>query len=352
MMKSFQIIAPGEAAVRRVPEPQLEPGHVIIAPEAAGVCGTDLHGLRDGVYIDPARDLPVTMGHEVVGIVTQAADDVVGTGVGDRVVVEPVLNCGTCPNCRRGRINLCARWRHLGFQVDGVWAERAMVPAHRVTKISSKVTAEVAILAEPLACALHFLSLARVRMGQSLLIIGGGPSGQLALVAARAMGAGPIVLSDPNAARRRLAMTLGATAGIDPSTEPFMERSAELTGGDGFDVVFEIAGAETAVAQAIDVSQPGGMVLLGGVCGQETLSLNMQHVVRNEVTVQGAFATRWQMDNAVKLLERDDLDFAPIIGFVTHWTDAEAALDAISRRTDFCKAVLMFDQVERESRSS
>lgn len=346
-MKSYQMVALGSATVRETREPSIRPGHVIIAPEAAGVCGTDLHGLHEGVYIDLDEGLPVTMGHEVVGVIAEAADDVSGYVVGDRVVVEPVLNCGACDNCRRGRLNLCSNWTHLGFDVHGVWAERVLVPAARITKISQDVPAEIATLAEPLACSLHFLSLARVELGQSLLILGGGPSGQLALVAALAIGAGPVVLSDPHPERRALALQLGASAVIDARGENVGERVDELTGGEGFDVIFEIAGSESSVAQAFELAKPGGMVLLGGVCGQKELSVNTQHIVRNEVTVQGAFASRWQMANAVKLLERDDLDFSPIVGLKLPWTEAGTALSETSRRKDICKVVLMFDESER-----
>lgn len=342
-MKSYQMVAVGQAAVREIPEPVIQTGHVIIAPEAAGVCGTDLHGLYDSVYIDPEKDLPVTMGHEVVGIITAVADNVIGFEVGDRVVVEPVLNCGICNNCQCGKLNLCSDWTHLGFTVNGVWAERVAIPATRITKISKDVPAEIATLAEPLACSLHFLDLARLKIGQSLLIIGGGPSGQLALIAARAMGAGLIVVSDPNPERRELATLLGAHSTIDPLNEDVVKRVHESTEGNGIDVVLEIAGTESSISTAFHLAKPGGMVLLAGVCGQEEISVNTQHIVRSEVTVQGAFATRWKMPQAVQLLERNDLDFSPIIGLKLPWTEAGKALTETSRRTDICKVVLMFD---------
>lgn len=346
-MKSYQMVALGSATIREVPEPSIQPGHVIIAPEAAGVCGTDLHGLHEGVYIDFDNGLPVTMGHEVVGVITETASDVTNFEVGDRVVVEPVLNCRECANCVRGRINLCSNWTHLGFDVDGVWAERVLIPATRVTKIAKSVPAEIATLAEPLACSLHFLALARVELGQSILILGGGPSGQLALVAARAMGAAPIVLSDPHPERRSLALELGAADVIDARGEDVGARVDAITDGEGFDVIFEIAGSQSSVQQAFEYAKPGGMVLLGGVCGQEVLPINTQHIVRNEVTVQGAFASRWQMENAVKLLERTDLDFSPIVGLKVPWTEAGTALSETSQRKDICKVVLMFDEKDR-----
>src|SRR5690625_4297847 len=118
----------GACDVRDVPIPELQNDQVMVRTEAAGVCGTDLHVLHEGVYVDPETDLPVTMGHEAVGTTVAVGKDVDDIAVGDRVVVEPVLNCEKCSNCRAGLVNLCADWTHLGFTVDGVWAEKFAVP--------------------------------------------------------------------------------------------------------------------------------------------------------------------------------------------------------------------------------
>ncbi|MGO3147883.1 MAG: zinc-dependent alcohol dehydrogenase [Leucobacter sp.] len=347
-MHAYQMTAIGSAEIRDIEEPVLKPGHVIIHTEAAGVCGTDLHVLNDGVYVDPDSDLPVVMGHEAVGRVTAVAADVTKFSIGDRVVVEPVLNCGTCANCLRGEVNLCEQWTHLGFTVDGVWAERFTAPVGRLTRISADVPAEVAALAEPLACSLHFLSRGGLTVGQSVVILGGGPSGQLALIAARAMGAATVIVSDPHAERRDLALQLGADAVIDARRDDVLTRVRELTGGQGADLVLEIAGSESSISSAFLLARPGGVVVLGGVCGQEELLINTQYMVRNEVTVHGAFATRWQMDNAVRLLERTDIDFEPIVGLKLHWHEAGQGLIEMAGRRDICKVVLMFDDVEAE----
>ena len=345
-MYAYQMTAVGKSAIREVAAPQLEPGHVIVRTEAAGVCGTDLHVLNEGVYLDPDRHLPVVMGHEAVGIIAQVADDVEGVTVGDRVVVEPVLNCGHCDRCLRGEVNLCVSWTHLGFTADGVWAEYFSVPAKRVTPISMHVPAEIATLAEPLACSLHFLSRGGLTVGQTVVILGGGPSGQLALVAALALGASAVIVSDPNPERRALAEQLGAAATIDARAEDVLSRVKELTAGHGADLVLEIAGSESAISTAFLLARPGGVVVLGGVCGQEEIQINTQYIVRSEVTVHGAFATRWQMENAVRLLERADIDFSPIVGLTLHWHHAERGLAEMAQRRDICKVVLTFGSEE------
>ncbi len=332
-----------------VPEPRCGPGEVLVAPEAAGICSTDLHVLHEGVIVDLEHGLPVTMGHEVIGRVVEvgpgpdtSATDGMPLREGDRVVAEPLLNCGRCPQCAHGLPNLCTQWSHLGFRRDGVWAELAAVPAARLTRIADDVPAEHAVLAEPLACALHFLERARLRQGASVLVVGGGPAGQLTLLAARAAGAGRVLLSDPVEARRDLALTLGADGVLDPAADDVTARVAELTGGHGADVVIELAGTPAAVAQAVGLPRPGGTLVLAGICGVPPDAFDTNRVVTDEIDVLGAFATRWQMPAAVSVLQRRAIDVSPIVSKTRNWQEAELGMQDLAERPELCKVVLTF----------
>ena len=329
-----------------VAEPEPGPGEVVLEPEAAGICGTDLHVLHEGVIVDLDHDLPLTMGHEIVGRVVALGPALAGAPTtlheGDRVVAEPLLNCGHCGPCGRGLPNLCRQWSHLGFRRPGVWAERVAVPAARLTVIADHVPAEHAVLAEPLACALHFLERARLRQGETVLVIGGGPAGQLTLLAARAAGAGRVLLSDPVAARRELATGLGADAVLDPTSDDVEATVAELTGGVGPDVVIEIAGTPAAVTQSVGLPRPGGRLVLAGICGAPMIAVATNRIVENEIDVLGAFATRWQMPAAVAVLERAALDIAPIVSQVRHWEEVGAGMADLAARPELCKVILRF----------
>lgn len=351
-MKAYRMHGIAQSKLDDMDDPHMLPGDVIIAPEAAGVCGTDLHVLHEGVFIDFNKGLPVVMGHEVIGRVIDApkggpnqalpADGLGPIQIGDRVVAEPVLNCGLCRQCLQGFPNLCFQWSHLGILRDGVWAEKVAVPISRLTRIPGHVEAVHGVLAEPVACALHFLYRAEIRPGQNVVVIGGGPAGQLTLLCALAAGASHVILSDPIEARRDLALTLGASGVVDPNKDDLNQRILEATRGVGADVVIEIAGTPKAVTQAFISPRKGGTLVLAGICGAKAIEVNTNSIVTDEITIRGAFATRWQMSAAVDLIANKKIDVAPIVSAVLDWKEASQALDLMATRSDLCKVVLTF----------
>lgn len=351
-MKAYRMHGLSKSQLDDVSDPQMLPGDVLVAPEAAGVCGTDLHVLHEGVFIDFDNGLPVTMGHEVIGKVIDVpklsvnsplpADGLGPIRVGDRVVAEPVLNCGICSQCLRGFPNLCFQWSHLGFLRDGVWAEKAAIPISRLTRIPEHVDATHGVLAEPVACALHFLKRAEIAPGQHVVVIGGGPAGQLTMLCALAAGAASVILSDPIEARRKLASTMGATGVIDPTKADVNEYIQEVTKGAGADVVIEIAGVPAAVTQAITLPRKGGTLVLAGICGAKSTPIDTNRIVNDEITVRGAFATRWQMSAAVNLIASKSIDVSPIVSEVLDWKKAGEAMEMMATRNDLCKVVLTF----------
>lgn len=352
-MKAYRMYGLSEARLDNgVEEPKPQIGELLIAPEAAGICGTDLHVLHEGVYPGFDKGLPRTMGHEVVGRVVAVGPEPTGGWIsvyggaplreGDRVVAEPLINCGSCPRCLRGLPNLCQQWSHLGFLRDGVWADLVTIPANRLTRINEEVPGELAVLAEPLACALHFVHRAQIEPGASVAVIGGGPAGQMTLLAARAAGAGMVVLSDPVESRRSLAESLGADAVLDPVSEDVAGRIRSLTGGQGADVVIEIAGTPPAVTQAVGLPRPGGVLVLAGICGEKFIPVDTNRVVVEEIDVRGAHATRWQMDAAVKLLERQVIDASPLVSLTRPWTEAGLGMQDLAERPELCKVVLTY----------
>lgn len=345
-MRAFRMFGLNEGRLTDTPEPTLLPGDVLVEPEAAGVCGTDLHVFHEGVFVDFDNGLPVTMGHEVVGRVLGFGPGVTeessGLHVGDRVVAEPVLNCGHCEMCLRGMPNLCIQWSHLGFLRDGVWADRVAIPSSRLTRISAEIPAIHAVLAEPLACALHFLARGDMQAGKHVLVLGGGPAGQLTALAARAAGAASVVLSDPQETRRTLAVAAGADAALDPTREDIAAVMADVTQGHGADLVVEIAGTPPAVNQAFTSPRRGGTLVLAGICGAKEISVDTNRIVNDEITVRGAFATRWQMGAAAELLGRQTVDVSRIVTETMQLEEALVAMDRMKSDPSICKIVLTF----------
>ena len=243
-----------------VPVPEPGPDEVRVRVRAAGVCGTELHFV-DGLYA-PAR-VPMTLGHEVAGTVDAVGGDVLGYAEGDRVAVYYYLFCGSCRWCLRGRQNLCLRPRGvLAFAADGGFAEHLVVPAHCLVRLPDSLGF---VEAAPLCCAgttaLHALGEAEVEVGDVVVVLGAGGVGLAVVQDARRRGARTLAVSR-SPARRAAALAAGAVAAVAP--EHLADAVAELSGGQGADVVVELAGVSATLALAVEVlGRRGRLVLVG-----------------------------------------------------------------------------------------
>jgi L-iditol 2-dehydrogenase len=344
-MKAFRMHGVAAGAVETVADPRPDSGDVVIEPLLSGVCSTDVH-----VYLEGALDapLPVTLGHEVVGRVVAApesrewapyAANPGPLGEGDMVCVEPLLPCGGCHQCLRGRPNLCARQTHLGISRDGCFADLVSVPALRATALPEALVPDVAIFVEPLACALHFVDKAGVGPGMSLLVLGAGPAGLLTVQAAAIAGV-DVIVSEMSASRRAHALRLGARVAIDPGSDDLGAAVLDATAGLGPDAVIEVTGNPDAVGQAIDVAPSGSTVVLAGICGQKRTLVDTNAVVRREITVTGALASRWHFGRAIALLRDGRIRVDGMVSRREHWTRADEVLRTAAVDRDVCKILL------------
>ncbi len=257
-MQGLTKLAPGagNVALADRPEPVAAPGHVVLDVVAAGICGTDVH-IYDGEY--DSRP-PVTMGHEVSGVVAELGEGVDHAWQGARVVTETYFStCGHCAHCRNGRINLCPERRSIGSFIDGGFAPRLHVPARNLHRIPDWLDGRVAAMAEPLACCCQsLLDPQRVRAGDTVLIVGPGPIGLLAAQVARAVGGAVHVRGTARDAER-----LAAAARLDFETSTTDDGSA----GE-FDVVVECSGHETGMTFALESAARGGRYVQIGLAGK------------------------------------------------------------------------------------
>jgi len=229
-----------------MPEPDsVGQGLVRVLPQWCGICGTDLHEYAHGPLYTPADLLPQVIGHEFSAVVAEAGPGAGDLRPGDRVAVLPHVFCGTCYYCLRGRQGLCASLRLTGVTWPwGGLAEQAIVPASQVVALPDEVSFEQAAVLEPLATAVHGVERSGLRPGDSVLIAGAGPIGQLAMLAAAAAGAGRIFVSEPQASRRAAAERNGASAVFDPGSTDVAAEVRERTGGIGADCAIECSGSQ------------------------------------------------------------------------------------------------------------
>jgi L-iditol 2-dehydrogenase len=284
-MAALRKTRPGSdaAGVEDVAVPQAGPGQVRVAVRATGICGTDLHILRDEFPSTP----PVTMGHEVSGIVDQAGDGVDPSLVGRRVALETYFStCGHCAQCRSGRINLCVERRSIGSHVDGGFASYVVVPAVNAHEVHASVSVAAGSLYEPLACVAHCLCDPAVASpGDTALVVGPGAMGLLAAQVLRAQGAVVTVVgTDRDKVRLETARSLGLTAVlandlVDAVVPPL-----------GFDVVTDCSGAAAGIARGLELTRRGGHYVQIGLCGQP-IPLAIDLVCLHEVILTSGFAS-------------------------------------------------------------
>ncbi len=329
--------APWQMPLREVDSPRPAPGEVLVRVRAAGVCGSDVHGFTGSTG---RRSPGVIMGHEFCGTVEATGEGVSGYGPGDRVVVQPIVSDGTCPQCRAGRPNLCLNRRGIGWSVNGGYAEFVSVPQGNVLPLPAEVGWHEGALAEPLAVALHAANLTPLAVGDTVAVLGAGPVGLLTVLALKLRGAGRVIVSDLSPHRLDLARRLGADGVIHATDTDPVEEVRRLTGGLGADAVLEVVGVTATVRQSVQMARNGGHVTWVGNSAP-TVEVPMQEVVTREVTVRGAYAFVDEFARAVELLRSGRVDVTPLIERVAGLEDGPELIHDLARGSlDAVKVVL------------
>ena len=316
--------------IRQLPEMEPGEGQVLLKVCACGVCGTDVHIFEGGKGSAEVKP-PVILGHEFSGFIEKIGPGVEGLKVGQLVTVDPNIYCGKCLPCRQGQKQMCHHMGAVGVNMDGGFADYCLAPYAQCVVVPENTDPELAAMAEPLACCLHGIDRAGIRPGENVLVIGGGTIGQIMLQLARLAGAAKVVLSEPVAKRRELAVELGADAAIDPLNENLNERLYEIFGSEGADVVIECVGNPRTSAQAIDAAARCGRILLFGVPHPEAiLQTKMHPIFQKELTIMGSFVNPDTQSRAVALLASGQLKIKPLI---THRYPIAQLEDAIKMQT-------------------
>lgn len=341
-MRAFVMRGIGDAGVETVADPVPEVADMVIAPLLSGMCGTDVHMYREGT-LTRRESLPVVMGHEFVGEIADTNGHTTTVSgdrlaVGTKVVVEPLLPCGTCRMCLQGKQNLCIQWSHLGILRDGSWADLVTAPAARVSVVPDGVSVEAAALSEPLACAVNFvIHQGGLSAGESVLILGAGPIGLLCASIAKAAGARLVAVSEPQEYRRSRAFEAGADIVFDPSNGDLADEVLHHTQGLGFDLIVEATGAAPVVVQALEVAQPGSRVVLAGLGNAGFAQVDANTIVTKELQVRGGFASRRAMGTALSVLQSGAVRTDLLITSIQPWTEAKKVMDGGESNPKSCK---------------
>lgn len=316
-MKALYKYAPGGGTSRLEdrPIPELTPlDNVRVRVSACAVCGMDLHIYHGKFACDP----PFIMGHEFVGRVDAVGPGVTAVAAGDRVVAQPHLYaCGSCRMCRDGFPQYCPEKRSLGINRDGAMAEYVVLPDRYLHRVPDAIPDPLACAIEPMSILVGDLAESGLKEGDTVVINGAGQVAQLALIAARAAGAGKVILAGvthDRTMRFPAALALGADAVVDSNTEDLTAQVMALTQGRGADLAIEASGSEAAINNAISCLRTGGRLTALGLTRRDSAAVQWDTALRKMLTVRFHMMSDYRlMDRAIEIFATYPRDLSPLI---------------------------------------
>ena len=329
--------APG-LELRDVPVPTVGINDVLVRVQKTGICGTDLHIESWDAWAQGAITPPLIVGHEFVGEIAEVGANVTDFAPGDLVSGEGHVVCGRCRHCLAGRRHLCAKSIGLGVGRDGAFAEYVVLPMTNIWHHWPGVDPEVAAIFDPFGNAVH-TALAFPILGEDVLISGAGPIGLMATAVTRHAGARHIVVSEPNAFRRELAIRMGATIAIDPRQTTLPDVFGDLDMVEGFDVAMEMSGNPRALRDAIgSMAHGGGIAILG--LPTEEIGLDINMVVMKMLTLRGIYGREmYETWYKMTVMLQSGLDITPAITHRFSFREHEAAF-SVARTGESGKVIM------------
>jgi len=333
----------GRVEVVDFPEQPLGPEDVRVRVAYAAICGSDPH-LAEGYF---GTDVPIGLGHELSGVVEALGERAHRNGlkVGDRVAGNFLRFCGTCRPCQEGKQQFCEHiqeYNRPGMAETITWHES------QVYKLPDSVSLLKGCLLEPTSVAVRIADKTRVRVGDRVAIVGGGPIGQLALQVMRMYGATSLTMIEPIAARREMAARHGAEFVIDPVAEDQFARTDEITEGRGYDVVIDASGSTRAVKGILDIAAKGGTVVYGAMYPADfEMPLNLSdYLYLKELTLTGVFVSPYAFPRALQILPHLDVD--ELTAAVFDLDDASEAF-AVHVSGEHPKVVIRCNRIEESA---
>ncbi len=294
------------------PKPQLGHNDVLIKIKKTAICGTDMHIYHWDEWAQNTIPVPMTVGHEYVGIIEEIGQEVSSFKVGDRVSGEGHITCGFCRNCRAGRRHLCRNTVGVGVDRPGAFGDYLVIPAENAYKIPDDISDELASILDPFGNAAH-TALSFDLVGEDVLITGAGPIGIMAVAIARHVGARHIVITDINDYRLALAKKMGATRTVNVSQEKLEDVMAEIGMKEGFDVGLEMSGVPVAFQSMLKTMNHGGKIAMLGIPAND-MAIDWNQIIFKGLILKGIYG-REMYETWYKMIAmlQSGLDISPII---------------------------------------
>ncbi len=342
-MKAAMYYDIGDVRFEETDVPEIEKGEILVKIGAALTCGTDVKTYKRGHPV-LIKHTPALFGHEYAGTIEEVGAGVKKFEIGMRVVATNSAPCGDCFFCKRDMPNLCAELKDN--LVNGAFAEYIRVPKGVVDwnthPIPDSLSFRDAALTEPLACVVHGIEESNIRLGDTVVVIGAGPIGQMLIMLAKKNGASTVIASDLAELRRTIAKKAGADIVIDPSEEDPVERVREETSGLGADVVIEAVGVPQTWEQAVEMTRDAGTtVLFGGAASGTRFEIDTVRFHYGQLTIKGVFHLKPRhVEQALRLITKGNINPDLLISHEMPLERVNEALEMMSRGESMKIAIL------------
>ena len=324
-MKAIVISAPHEIEIREVPMPQVKEGEALLKVKYVGICGADVASFTGN---QPFTTYPRIPGHEFSAEIVSIPENDKGLKAGDIVTCNPYFNCGECYSCKRGFVNCCTDNQTMGVQRDGAFCEYIAMPVERIYPGGGLSAQELALI-EPFSISQHAISRAAIKKTDKVLVVGAGPIGLFALLAAKQL-CDKIVVSDILDNRLDLAKEYGADAVINVHTQSLSAFVEEFTGGNGFDVCIEACGSPETFLECIESAAFAANIILIGNGKRETTFLH-SIILKKELNIHGSRnALKQDFLNNISLVASGNADVMKMVSGIYEMDDALSAFQALA----------------------
>ncbi len=324
-MKAIVILNPNEIEIREIPMPEVKEGEALLKVKYVGICGADVASFTGN---QPFTTYPRIPGHEFSAEIVEIPENDRGFKAGDIVTCNPYFNCGECYSCERGFVNCCTDNQTMGVQRDGAFCEYISMPVERIYDGMGLSAKELALI-EPFSISQLAVSRAEIKETDNVLVIGAGPIGLFALIAAKQK-CGKIVVADILDNRLELAKEYGADAVVNTKNQSLEEFTKEFTNGNGFDVCIEACGAPETFLGCIENAAFAANIILIGNGKRET---NFVHsvILKKELNIHGSRnALKDDFINNIGLVASGKADVMKMVSGIYEMSDALNAFKALA----------------------
>lgn len=303
--------------IRDVPEPKLGPSDILVEVKACGICGSDVHGYDGSTG---RRIPPLIMGHEAAGVIVQVGTQVRSFNRGDRVTFDSTVSCGRCRFCDMGSVNLCDNRQVLGvscgdYRRHGAFAEYVAVPEHIVYKLPITFSYEKAALIEAVSIAVHAAKITEIKPDSSVVVVGAGMIGLLAIQAFRVFGCKKVFAIDLEESKLQIARRLGADETFIATDPNIASRLIAANDDQEVEIAVDVVGAQTSINSAISHVCKGGTVTIIGNLAP-TVEIPLQSIVTRQLRLLGSCASAGEYAECISLMESGAIKVDPLISAV------------------------------------